>query len=153
MKQKVRKALAISGMAIVMGTTGLATHDANAYFSEKKAFTKTEHRNKEQFKNWREYRSAKQEGNREHRKGVRMIPGVVSEITETTITMKRGDRTFTVKTTDTTKLVDRKWNTITRADIKVGNKLRVLGTISDNVITAKGIRNISLPIITASTAE
>ena len=154
MKQKVRKALAISGMAIVMGTTGVATHEARAYAPEKKAFTKSEHRNKEQFKNWQEHRNAKkedfkQDGYRKFR-GIRMVPGVVTAITDTTITIKRGDHTFSVKTTDTTKYLDRKWNTISKVDIKVGDKLRVRGTISENVITAKNIRNISLPKITTN---
>lgn len=156
MKQKVRKALAISGMAIVMGTAGIATHNANAYNPERKAFSKNEHRNKEQFKNWQEYRNAKREGFKDGNhglRGIRMIPGVVTAISDTTITIKRGDRTFSIQTTETTKLLDRKWNTITKNDIKVGNKLRVRGTVVENTITAKTIRNISLPKIATSATQ
>lgn len=152
MKQKVRKALAISGMAIVVGTSGIA-HTANAYNPERKTFAKNEYRNnKEQSKTWQEHRGERRGSDQELRReeyrkyrGIRMTPGVVTAITDTTITIKRGERVFSVSTTNTTKYIDRKWNSIVRTDIKVGDKIRVRGTVTENTITAKHIRNISLP--------
>lgn len=76
--------------------------------------------------------------------GRRVTVGTVSEKTGSTITLTRGAKTYTINASTDTRVLNKTWNTIALSDIKVGDKIRVFGTIADTTISAKTIRNISL---------
>ena len=131
MKNNVRKALAISGLAIAIGTSGIVL-DASANTGSSGI-----HRSSQE----RILRSKRMERNLA---GRHAISGTVTEISGDNITITRGSKTYTVTTSSTTKFINLKWKTIALSDIKKGDKIRVFGTLSDTTITAKTVRDISL---------
>lgn len=69
----------------------------------------------------------------------------------TTLSEKRADQTVSVA--DTTKLTDRKGQTISKADILVGHKINVRGlwnTINNTVTQTTDVRDLSLPTVATS---
>lgn len=134
MKENVRRALAISGLAIALGTSGIV-FDASANSGN----------NIKQSKHERFLRSKKivQNSTTRHT-GRRVFIGTVSNLTENSFTLTRATKTYTVNVTSETKILNHTWKSIALSDIKDGDKVRVLGTISDTIITAKKIRDISL---------
>jgi len=114
MKKNVRNALAISGLALAIGTSGL-TLTASANTTNVRNIT--------------------------HR---RTIPGIVESILDDSLTMTKGNKIYTVSIPSTTRVLDHRWNTMPFSDIKKGDKVRISGTISGTNITAQTIRNISL---------
>lgn len=133
MKQKVRKVLAVSGMAIVIGTSGFG-YEASANMRQAKKNPRIETRQE----------------NRSERRIVkrRVVPGIVQNTSSDSFTLKSGNKTYAVKISETTRFLNRKWEKISPSDIKTGNKIRVQGLLSNLQITASTIRDISIPKVT-----
>jgi len=138
MKKNVRNALAISGLALAIGTSGLTlTASANTTRNNRgPQFERQQNPSKIT-------RSKKDENVRNitHR---RTIPGIVESILDDSLTMTKGNKIYTVSIPSTTRVLDHRWNTMPFSDIKKGDKVRISGTISGTNITAQTIRNISL---------
>lgn len=134
MKQNVRRALAISGIAVVIGTTGVA-YNASAKM-ENKPTRIAQH--KELITRKTENRT-----NRTHR---RTIPGVVQSVSDNALEIKTSHKTYVVNISDATRILNLKWNKIPLSDIKTGDKVRVFGTlnVTEGKIAAQTVRDISL---------
>lgn len=145
MKKNVRNALAISGLALAIGASGLTlTASANTVNTK----TRTEkHQSLTKITRVKKTEAVKSIAHR------RTIPGVVSAISTDSITMKQGTKTYTVTTSTTTRTLNRKWQTIALSDIKAGDKIRVSGTVTGTAVTAQTVRDISIPTPTTATAE
>jgi hypothetical protein len=133
MKQKVRKVLAVSGMAIVIGTSGFG-YEASANMRQ----IKKNHRIETRQENRSERHTIKK----------RIVPGIIQTVNSDSFTLKSGNKTYTIKTTESTRVLNRKWEKISLSDIKQGEKVRVLGLVSNLEITATTVRDISIPKIT-----
>jgi len=131
MKQNVRKALAISGMAVIIGTAGM-THYASAKNIYRKNSTYNE--------------KAVKQGNVPHKTKNRAIPGKVLNVGTNSLEIRKGNTNYTIELGNQVALVDKFKNNITFADIKPGHKLRIRGTMDGNSITATSVRDISLPL-------
>ncbi len=139
MKQKVRKVLAVSGMAIVIGTSGFG-YEASANMRQIRKNHRIETR--------QESRSER------HITKKRTIPGIVQAVSSDSFTLMSGNKTYTVKTTQSTRVLNRKWVKISLLDIKQGDKVRVQGSVSNLEMTATTVRDISIPkIATTATNE
>ncbi|EKD58694.1 MAG: hypothetical protein ACD_56C00069G0008 [uncultured bacterium] len=130
MKKNVRKALAISGMAIAIGTSSLIM-DASA-----KEGVQRSHQE-------RIIKAKSTESERSSNKS-RATVGIVRAVSENSITFERRSKKFTARISDETRLRDRLWKDISISQINVGDKIKVLGTVSDEIITAKTIRRVSV---------
>lgn len=134
MKKNVRNALAISGLALAIGASGLTlTASAN---TNAKAYTQRSHN--ERILRTKKTKTEKINANR------RIMVGTVKTVGDNSITLTSGTKEYTINTTTQTRLLNHTWRKIALSDIKEGNRIRVFGTISDNIITAKTIRDISL---------
>ncbi|NTV41067.1 MAG: hypothetical protein HGA61_02220 [Candidatus Moranbacteria bacterium] len=132
MKKNMRNALAISGIAIVLGMSSMV-FDANAgTLKEGLCKYKKDFKGKNLSKNQRFQR---------HRKS---ISASVVSVSDNFLTATRGSKTFTIKTSEHTRLFDKDWKRIKITDIKNGDKIKVSGTLSELSITARTIRDISL---------
>lgn len=135
MKKNVRNALAISGIAIAIGTSSFAFEaSANSDSS-----TRIQRSHQERI-----LKTRKTENGERNFWGRRSILGIVTAVDGDSLTIKKGEKEFTVKQADAIRLLDRGWQTITFDQIKVNHKVRVHGTISDSIITAKTLRDISI---------
>jgi hypothetical protein len=134
MKNNMRKALAISGMALAIGTSGFII-DASA--NSGSARIQRSHQE-------RIVKTRRMENLSGAKHGRRTIVGTVSAIDGTTLTITKGSKTFTVNTNANTRILNKQWKAVTFSDIKKDDKIRVFGTISADVITAKTVRDISL---------
>lgn len=136
MKRNVRNALAISGLAITIGATGL-TLNASADTGRQNGINRSHQE--------RILHTAKTE-RWDKTAGIRrVIPGVVTENNGSTLTITQGSKTYAVSTSAGARLLNGKWTALSSlSDIRTGDKVRVLGTISGTTITAKTIRDISL---------
>lgn len=133
MKKNVRKALAISGMTLAIGASGLIL-DASANY-EKPARIQRSHQEKI-------LRSRNTNLNEKNHKNRRSYPGIVSNVSENTITFSSGEKTFTAKITGETRILDRTWNNIPLSSIKEGAKIKVTGKSAEEIISAKTVRVI-----------
>lgn len=130
----MRNALAISGLALAIGASGF-TLDASANTGNRGRIQRSHQERIVRTKKITTERIAT---------GRRVTVGTVSEKTGSTITLTRGAKTYTVNASTDTRVLNKTWNTIALSDIKVGDKIRVFGTVSDTTISAKTIRDISL---------
>lgn len=135
MKKSVRKALVISGLAIALGTTGL-TLDANASTNSQNNIQCSHQQ--------RIMRSRKAENNMRLYFKRRNISAEVTAIAANSLTATNNSKTYTLKISPETRLLNSKWEKINFSDIKVGDQIKVSGNITDTIITAKKIRDISL---------
>lgn len=129
MKKNVRKALAISGMTLAIGASGLIL-DASAnmgkslrvqrFHQEGNGLRSTENKNR----------------------GRKSFSGVVSNISKNSITFSNSEKIFTARITGETRILDRSWNSILLTDIKNGDEIKVFGKSAENIITAKTVRMI-----------
>lgn len=142
MKKNVRNALAISGLAIAIGASGL-TLTANADMQKNGRGPRFESQQNPS-KIFRAKKNDPTEKTKWHR---RTIPGIVTAISADSITITKGNKSFTVNISPETKSLDRTWTEISFSEIKEGHKIRIAGTISGGAISAKTIRDISLPIL------
>ena len=128
----MRNALAISGMAIVLGTSGFVL-DASA-----NTFNGNNFRHERNLKN---KTVPKPIGTQRHRRG---LAGTVTSVTTDSLTITKYAKTFTVTKTGTTRIFNKAWQTVDFANIKVGDQLIVHGTLTDTTLTARTIRDLSL---------
>lgn len=144
MKQNVRRALAISGIAVVIGTTGVA-YNANAQIGNKTAKVGVK---KELSTEKVERKTARVALKNENHRAIkrRTVPGTITAVSDNSLTIRSGHKIYTVALSDTTRILNIKWTKISEKDIKVGDKVRVLGTlnVADKKITAQTVRDISL---------
>lgn len=131
MKNNVRRALAISGLAIAIGTSGVIL---NVHADTGKNIQRSHEKN----------RAKKMETFSGVKTGRRIIPGTVTEIKDSALTVVKGDKTFTVNVDSATRVLNKHWKTASFSDIKTGDKVRVFGSISGTVITAKTLRILTL---------
>lgn len=84
----------------------------------------------------------------------RTVPGIVESISDTGLTMKKGKKTYTVTYSATAAFVDRDWKALAggKGDIKVGDKVRIKGTLAGTDVSANTVRDISIPVVSTSTA-
>ena len=78
---------------------------------------------------------------------IKMVNGNTFLVT----TAKRGDQTVTI--TDSTKLVNRKMETITAGDIEVGHRIRIKGlwdSVNKTVTEVKQIKDFTIPVVKPS---
>jgi hypothetical protein len=134
MKKNVRNALAISGLALAMGASAF-TLEASA---NNGSGARIQRSHQERIVRTKKIKTEKVAS------AHRFVSGTVSAVGENSITLTRGTKTYTVNIASDTRLLNRKWQTITLADIKVDNKLKVSGEVVDTVVTAKTVRDISL---------
>jgi hypothetical protein len=74
----------------------------------------------------------------------RIVEGTVGTTSGNSFTLTDGGVTITVNTTASTKFIDKNWASITLADIKIGNRVRVFGDVTGATsITAEVVRNTS----------
>lgn len=141
MKQKVRRALAVSGIAIAVGTTGFS-HEAFAQTRDRnsQATYSTEGRQHQAGSTHRLFPSERR------KKGVKTVVGIAqSDANESTLTIKRGEKTYTVNI-ENAKTLDKHKHSIAKTDIKSGDKVRVKGTLSGtDTIAASLVRDFSIP--------
>lgn len=135
MKKNVRNALAISGIAIAIGASGFV-FEASA---NEKNFRNTQSSHQERI-----LKSRKSGFEGRHSFGRRMLAGTVTEITNNSLRISRGEKEFTVILSDGARILDQKWSVIEFSKIEIGHKIRVQGAIADSVITAKTVRDISI---------
>ena len=128
----MRNALAISGMAIVLGTSGMVL-DASA-----NTFNENNFRHERNLKN---KVVPKTNVTQRHRRG---LAGTVASMTTDSLTITKNAKTFTVTKTGTTRIFNKAWQTVDFANIKVGDQLIVHGTLTDTTLTARTIRDLSL---------
>ena len=143
MKQKVRRALAVSGIAIAVGTTGFS-YEAFAQTRNRNSHTTyaTESRQNQAGSTHRLFSSERR------KKGIKTVVGIAqSDATDTTFALKRGEKTYAVNL-ENAKTLDRHRSAIAKTDIKSGDKVKVKGTLSGpDTITASIIRDFSTPRI------
>lgn len=135
MKRNVRNALAISGIAITMGATGLI-YDSSAN-SGIGYGAQGPHREKMM-------RFKKTEHPKNHVRKYRPIMGIVLEKKDDCLVIRRNKREFTVKIDSDSRILNQKWQKVNFSDIRKGDKIRVFGELSDSTITARTIRDISI---------
>jgi hypothetical protein len=83
----------------------------------------------------------------------RTLPGKVSAVSGTTITMTKGNKTYVIETLGVTP-VNRKGAAITFADIKVGHKISVRGTVAGTTVSnILKLRDVTLPVSTTTEAD
>ena len=81
------------------------------------------------------------------------LQGTVKAVSADSFTLTVRSVGYTVNATSSPRIVNRVWKTITLADIQVGDKVRVYGGILGTSISAKIIRDISLPVVASTTAS
>lgn len=139
MKKNVRNALAISGLALAIGASGLTLTASANTASNAKNLQIESHQNPSKM-----LRLKKVDQGDKLNMHRRAIPGFVSSVSADSITITKGNKTFVVNVSSETRILNHAWNAITLSEIKVGDKIRVLGTISSRAITAQTIRDLSL---------
>ena len=131
MKSNMRKALAISGMAIILGTSGIildasaSTIKGNTFRHERGLKGKV---------------SPKTGLAQRHRKG---LTGIVVSVSGDSATITRGGKTFTITKSDTTRIFNKAWKNVDFSTIQAGDKIVVHGTLTETTITARTIRDIT----------
>jgi hypothetical protein len=134
MKKNVRNALAISGLALAIGASGL-TLTASANTTTAKI---EKHQSLTKIARVKKTETIKNDFHK------RTFHGTVTEISADSLTITKGSKTFTVNTSSTTRILNNNWKTINFSDIKSGDKIKIQGTVSNTIITARTIRDISL---------
>lgn len=127
----MRKALAISGMAIVLGTSGIIL-DANANSIERKNF-----RYERELKG---KHSPKTDLFQRHKRG---FAGTATSVSGDSLTIARADKTFTVTKSDSTRIFDKTWQNLDFASIRTGDKIAVHGIMTGTTIAARTIRDLT----------
>src|SRR6266571_4656835 len=130
MKKNVRNALAISGLALAIGASGL-TLEASANMN----------------KSGRGMRFERQQNPSKiiHLKKVertvglhrRTLPGIVTSVSTDSITISKGGKDFIVNIATETRILSRNWQTIDFSSIQNGDKIRVFGTLTGTTIAAQ----------------
>ena len=137
MKKNVRNALAISGLALAIGASGL-TLTASANTTGVRNARTARHQSLTRITRVKKTESVRKVAQR------RTFPGVVSAVSTDSLTITQGTKTYTVATSSTTRVLNRQWKAINLSDIKEGDKIRVFGTVSGTNITAQTVRDITV---------
>ena len=95
--------------------------------------------------NKKEVRGEIKTEHKEKRERAKLEEGSVTGISGSSLTVDLKGVSVTVDTGATTKIINKKWGTIAFSDITVGDKVRVYGTAFSSTITAKVVRDISIP--------
>jgi hypothetical protein len=135
MKKNVRNALAISGLALAIGASGL-TLTASANTGERSS------RIERQQNVTKNVRSKKTEATEFIKK--KTVIGTVTAVSNETISIQKAEKTYTITITPETRILNASWKKITLSDIKEGDKIRVLGSLANTTISARTVRDISL---------
>lgn len=110
----------------------------------RKVMSEERHDNQKEFRDMR--KEDKKDEHKEEGKGDKKInEGKVSALSGTSFTVQNGPHTINVTTSAATKFVNRNWNTITLADILVGDSIRAYGSVSSSTLTAEVVRDTSIP--------
>lgn len=135
MKKNMRNALAISGLALAMGTSAI-TMRASADNGSRHAFQSS---HQERILKTRKLNTEKISVKR------LLTTGTVSEINlkTKTITIIKDSKIFIVNAGDA-RILDHNWQVLDFSGIAIGHKIKVSGTTTNTTITAKTIRNLSL---------
>ncbi len=80
-----------------------------------------------------------------HDREARNYEGTVGSVSGLSMTLMNGSTSIAVTTTATTKFVNRNWATITFADVKAGDSVRVYGPTSSSTVMAQVVRDLSVP--------
>ncbi len=80
-----------------------------------------------------------------HDAEARNYEGTVGSVTGLSMTLTNGSTSIAVTTSATTKFVNRNWATITFADVKPGDTVRVYGPTSSSTVMAQVVRDLSVP--------
>lgn len=139
MKKNVRNALAISGLAIAIGTSGLTLTARASTSNNGNSLRFDRHQNPSKI-----IRSKKTDRSEMVKMKKNVINGIIISTSDDSITIKKGARSFTVSISPETRTLNRAWQTISVSDIKVGHKVKISGLFSNTNLNAKTIRNISL---------
>lgn len=78
------------------------------------------------------------------------MQGTVKAVSGSSLTLTVHSTDYMVNAASSARIKNRKWHTITLTDIQVGDKVRVYGSVSGTVVTARIIRDISLPMASSS---
>ncbi len=131
MKNKMRNAIAISGMALMLGTSGMAL-DASANTLERQNFRHE--------RNLKGKTLPKNNGVQRHRKG---LTGIISSVSTDSLTISYSSKDFTVTTTKATRLFNKTWQNIEFSALQPGDKIVIHGILTDNTLAARTIRDLS----------
>jgi hypothetical protein len=134
MKKNVRNALAISGLALAIGASGL-TLTASANENRGARILRS---HQERIIRTKKLRTEKT------MPAHRFVVGLVSGISDNSLTITSGSKTYTVNIPANTRLLNRSWGEIKMTDIQKGHKIKISGKITELNIAAKTIRDISL---------
>ncbi len=132
MKKNVRNALAISGLALAMGTSAF-TLEASANNGQ---YGRIQRSHQERIVRTRKTKDEKTFTGRHN------FVGVVTEIGENSLTITKGLKTYTVNISADTRILDNTWQKIDFSTINKESKIRVFGKMTDSTIAAKTIRVI-----------
>ncbi len=80
-----------------------------------------------------------------HDAEARNYEGTVGSVDGLSMTLTHGSTSIAVTTAATTKFVNRNWATITFADVKPGDTIRVYGPSSSSTVMAQVVRDLSIP--------
>jgi hypothetical protein len=134
MKKNVRNALAISGLALAIGASGL-TLTASANENRGARILRS---HQERIIRTKKLRTEKSMVNH------RFVVGLVDSVSDNSLTITSGAKTYAVSISTNTRLLDRNWGEIKQADIQRGHKIKISGKITERNIAAKTVRDISL---------
>lgn len=84
---------------------------------------------------------------------LKTVQGTVKAVSADSFTLTVHSMDYTVSATSSTRMVNRVWKSIMLADIQVGDKVRVYGGILGTTVSAKIVRDISLPVVASTTAS
>ncbi|HOF42229.1 MAG TPA: hypothetical protein PLF30_02350 [Candidatus Moranbacteria bacterium] len=134
MKGNVRKALAISGIAITVGTAGIV-YDASAGSGSDRSM----HGSQQE----KMTRSKKTENVKNRIKNLRSIRGTVTAKTGDSLIIKKGEKEYLLKINPDSRILNSKWQSLKLSDIKNGDRVRISVKQVDLVLMAKIVRNLS----------
>lgn len=109
---------------------------------------RTEHKANvmERKQNEKEMRETMQADRKEaHDREARNYEGTVGSVDGLSMTLMNGSTSIAVTTSATTKFVNRNWISITIADVKAGDTVRVYGPSSSSTVMAQVVRDLSVP--------
>ncbi|MEM5814165.1 MAG: hypothetical protein QXP82_03565 [Candidatus Aenigmatarchaeota archaeon] len=73
------------------------------------------------------------------------LQGKIKSVSESSLTLTVRKTDYVVTPSDKVRIVNKTWKPITLNDIQTGDTVRVFGALTDTSVTAKVIRDVSLP--------
>ena len=125
MRKKIARSLMVGSLALAIGLTGLGM------VPNASAKTKVTH-------------VAKTTKTKKVKSHKRTLPGKVTNVSGTTIIMKKGNQSYKIEASGITP-VNKKGTAIAFSDIKIGNQISVKGTVTGTTVTnITKLRDITL---------